>query len=91
MDLWAFLNHHYFSGDFKDKDYDEDMKLPFKIPQKCVNNLPYFIHQLRLLPKNDLRKTPQFNQLIIKDAYYRSAQYLSAIWQPPKPDQLTTA
>lgn len=91
MDLWAFFSHHYFNGDFKDQDYEEDMKLPFKIPQNCVNNLPYFIHSLKLLPKNDLRKTLQFNQIIIKDTDCRSAQYLSTIWQPPKSDLLIAA
>ncbi|MDZ4707139.1 MAG: hypothetical protein SH818_01955 [Saprospiraceae bacterium] len=91
MDLLGFLNDHYCNGDFKDMDYEEDMKLPFKIPQNCVNNLPYYIHNLRELPKNDLRKPIQFNQIIIKDTWCRSSFYLNAIWQPPKSDPLTAA
>ena len=30
LSLFAFLKMHYFNGDPKDKDYEEDMRLPFK-------------------------------------------------------------
>lgn len=91
LDLWAFLSHHYSNGDVKDIDYEEDMKLPFKIPHNCVNNLPYFIQHIRVLPNYILHKPGSGNQILIRDTWCRSVPYLNSIWQPPKPVMLTAA
>jgi hypothetical protein len=84
LSLWAFLDMHYAHGDVKDADYDEDMKLPFKSHDGCVNT--FFIS---FVPNtfDDLSTKPVYiedNTYSVYEETFLTSSYLSFIWQPPK-------
>lgn len=81
--LWSFLNIHYAHGIVHDKDYDKDMKLPFKEQINTVAFAPvYFPSAL-----SDLT-VPLFTLFNKKQFFPKDIQiissYLDSIWQPPK-------
>ena len=84
ISLWQFLCIHYAHGEVKDKDYEKDMKLPFKSHDNCGSYT--FI---TLLPENKYcldkttitawtKQNECLYNLIIIDNDSRN------IWQPPK-------
>lgn len=84
LSLLAFLDMHYAHGDVKDADYDEDMQLPFKSHDKCVN-----ASFISFVPNNfdDLSAKPVLTENKIYSVYseqFIQSSYLSFIWQPPK-------
>lgn len=84
MTLWSFVCNHYAQGDFRDADYEEDMKLPFKIPQHCINNLVSYTQNLHT-DYNTIYKEPMNTDLlIIRNISGGSALLYNTIWQPPK-------
>lgn len=91
INIWSFLCDHYTKGNHKEVDYEEDMKLPFKIPQNCVNNFSFFANSVKALPQNIAPILMEANYILIRDIWCRSAIYLNAIWQPPKSDVSTLA
>ncbi|MES2268550.1 MAG: hypothetical protein V4520_17425 [Bacteroidota bacterium] len=79
-----FLDMHYMHGSPKDKDYKEDMKLPFKTADNCVYIvsavvIPHVVHAL----ENHVFYIPEKEKHIPKDESIPSS-YLSNVWQPPK-------
>lgn len=78
-----FLSLHYFNGDVKDADYQQDMKLPFKKAElaNAVTSLAFFIPEPL--------ETPQFIRNSIESVVGSHHQlnvkpYFSGIWQPPQ-------
>jgi hypothetical protein len=79
-----FLDMHYMHGSPKDKDYSEDMKLPFKSADNCLSMvspivIPRLVHNL----ENHVVHIPEKEMHIPKDELIPSS-YLSSVWQPPK-------
>jgi hypothetical protein len=79
-----FLDMHYMHGSPRDKDYSEDMKLPFKTADNCTATAsPVLVPQLLqalALPVIFSAET----KLQIFDFWFNHSAYLSSIWQPPK-------
>ncbi len=79
-----FLSIHYMHGSPKDKDYDEDMKLPFK---SCETNLVIISSVLAPNPTQalDIPWSPLVkNKIHIYRNDYVPYFEGSDIWQPPK-------
>jgi hypothetical protein len=84
LSLLAFLDMHYAHGDLKDADYDEDMQLPFKSHDNCVN-----ASFISFVPNSfeELNTKPTLTQNQVYTVYserFLKSSYLSFIWQPPK-------
>ncbi|MBD1384620.1 hypothetical protein IDJ75_04960 [Mucilaginibacter rigui] len=79
-----FLDMHYMHGSPRDKDYSEDMKLPFKTADNCTAMIsPVLVPQV--LPALTIPVT--FSAETKLQAFYpgfNHSAYLSSIWQPPK-------
>jgi hypothetical protein len=79
-----FLDMHYAQDNVKDADYDEDMKLPFKSHDGCVNaSVVVFI------PSNFSYSIPkplssEKNSYTIYSEDDLNSSFPSSIWQPPK-------
>ena len=84
MDLWAFIRHHYANGNHKElSDYDEDMKLPFKIPQNCIFLTGFFVlHPKVYSPSGPAEFYPE--PLVIQGKKKKNSGFLDSIWQPPR-------
>ncbi len=79
-----FLNLHYMHGSPKDKDYSEDMKMPFKTADNCVYLVsPVVIPPLVAVLENHVVYILQKEMHVPKDELIPSS-YLSKVWQPPK-------
>jgi hypothetical protein len=80
----GFLEMHYFNGDPKDSDYQQDMRLPFKSHDSCATFT--FLSVPTLINQQDF-KIILYPQIIktnpLRDKNY-SSYHLKAIWQPPK-------
>lgn len=80
----GFLDMHYLHGSPKDKDYDEDMKLPFKTPVKTqAGQTAAFVLSAdtgRIIKPTEL--SPQ--KKTIFDDRFIVIGYSSSVWQPPK-------
>ena len=75
---------HYAHGVVIDKDYDKDMKLPFKVDEKCASCDIIIISPNSLsieLPKPYFIASTTFIQ---QDEMFIPSSFLSNIWQPPK-------
>lgn len=84
LSFMAFLDMHYLHGSPKDKDYEEDMKLPFKSTDKCpVNQSVVFV-----LPASVMILTKQLELAPHSVTFYKDrfipGGYFSGIWQPPQ-------
>lgn len=79
-----FLDLHYMHGSPKDRDYDEDMKLPFKAPDKCQSGQSTIFLLPLLSPKviKPLEVCREVNNTY-RDCFVDSG-YHSGVWQPPK-------
>lgn len=79
----GFLKMHYFNGNPRDSDYDQDMRLPFKSHNTCVNLIslnPSFQDTGDYLIKLYSRKIKLY---YLPEVNY-SSTFLESIWQPPK-------
>ena len=75
---------HYMHGSPKDKDYKDDMKLPFKSVDNCFTSLfPAFFPATGIASEAKPIMLVAHKISIFKDGFILSA-YLSSIWQPPK-------
>ena len=84
MSFLQFLDMHYMHGSPKDKDYREDMKLPFKTADNCVSMVsPVVIPRLIYALENHAIHIPEKEMHISKDEFIPSS-CLSRVWQPPK-------
>jgi hypothetical protein len=82
--FFAFLDMHYMHGSPKDKDYDKDMKLPFKTSYDCISGIslaivPQIINLSFTKPITIIEKK---NYIILNQCI--SSAYLANIWQPPR-------
>ena len=80
----GFLKMHYFNGDPKDSDYEQDMRLPFKSHNSCATVT--FLSVPTLINHQDFKII--LYPIVIRinslpDIHY-SSYHLKAIWQPPK-------
>lgn len=84
ISLLHFLAMHYLHGSPKDKDYDRDMKLPFKTSGDCISAIATAFVPL-MAPFSITRpiEIPEKKKFILQDQFTLSS-YLSNIWQPPK-------
>jgi hypothetical protein len=82
--LFYILHLHYFKGDIKDKDYEEDMKLPFKTYNGCAtaNLLSFFITTSYRFVLKEPASSAKLYPLYSDN--FSSSAFLSSIWQPPK-------
>jgi hypothetical protein len=84
ISLLQFLDMHYMHGSPKDKDYSDDMKLPFKTADNCISLVsPVVIPRLAHTLENHVVHIPEKEMHIPKDELIPAA-YLSRVWQPPK-------
>jgi len=84
MNLWEFLCMHYGQGNVFDTDYNEDMKLPFKMENNTVAltssaYFPLLSTVSIIVPIEYIEK----NNYVVAEQFILSS-YLSNIWQPPK-------
>jgi hypothetical protein len=81
----GFLSMHYLHGSPKDKDYSDDMKLPFKTTSgNSVNfSIPAIIPPAFVfVPVERLQKQPVL--IVYHRDNFVPSPHLSAVWQPPK-------
>lgn len=83
MTLGQFITHHYFSGENKYADYEQDMKLPFKsFDSSHSNSLT-----IALSVKDNFSFQPLITSEKNKFALYNKripSPRPADIWQPPK-------
>jgi hypothetical protein len=79
-----FLDMHYMHGCPKDKDYKEDMKLPFKTHVKYAVT-PSIAYFAITNPGSQVKaiELPRLKVILHNENFIPWA-YLSTIWQPPK-------
>lgn len=85
MTIISFLELHYLNGNVFDKDYEKDMKLPFKSVQETCYS------QVLIIPSSGF-EIPAVHSFCLelksKETIKRSqvfiSNYFSSIWQPPK-------
>lgn len=79
-----FLAIHYLHGSPKDKDFEEDMKLPFKTCGDCISSIvPAFVPVMVQLSSAKFIEIPVMKNHRSQDQFIISS-YLANIWQPPK-------
>jgi hypothetical protein len=79
-----FLDMHYMHGSPKDKDYQEDMKLPFKTDHNCVSTVfAAYIHQKKYTLTNKSTDISQIGIPLLKNQFILSS-FTTCIWQPPQ-------
>ena len=81
--LWDFLKNHYQNQQPFDKDYDRDMKLPFKTMAECQSM------SISTLPPMGVECPEYLPKIVEKQTYTLLDQsllpfYLANIWQPPR-------
>jgi len=83
LSFFEFLKMHYFNGDPKDEDYDEDMKLPFKVVDHSYFTFNFNITEINSLEILFFSANNDRRNIQSKDQFY-GTQYLNTIWQPPR-------
>lgn len=84
LSFWSFLKVHYADNIVADEDHDQDMKLPFKSDDGCINTS---ITAVIACPLSEMILKPFTNPTKIFFSYSESflpSSFLSNIWQPPK-------
>lgn len=79
-----FLEIHYLYGSPNDKDYQDDMKLPFKTADGCITSVSPCL--IPALPGFFIVRSVKImiNKNPISEDQFLLSSYLSRIWQPPK-------
>lgn len=83
LSLMDFLKLHYFNGDVKDTDYDQDMKLPFKSHDFTqISSLHFSVPSVQQFSLN----SPLTLRLPVSIAYndWIPGSVVEDIFQPPK-------
>lgn len=84
MTLLEFLSSHYAHDSKVDKDFKDDMKLPFKsCDHATLMNVPVVLNQQESHIVIKFSEYSQDKSPVIPSLSYGDA-YLSAIWQPPR-------
>jgi hypothetical protein len=84
LSLIGFIELHYSQNTTKDKDYDKDMKLPFKSHDCSSHKVSEssYLTSIHYHIQEPIVSVPHIN-ISIENAYLPSS-YLSDIWQPPR-------
>jgi hypothetical protein len=84
ISFFEFLDIHYMHGSPKDKDYDKDMKLPFKTPSDYISAVTMAVvpQTFSLSFIKPIAIVDQKNFIILNQCV--ASAYLANIWQPPK-------
>lgn len=83
LSLMDFLKQHYFNGDVKDGDYDQDMKLPFKSHDFTqISSLHFSVPAIQQFSLN----APLTSHHQVSIAYHDwiPGSVVEDIFQPPK-------
>lgn len=85
LSIYQFLYIHYAKGDVKDADYEQDMKLPFKVNNNFLFQTSVIVPPLIF----DGTLSKNLSNVIQKKFFYSNdsamaVAFLSNIWQPPK-------
>lgn len=84
LSLIDFLSNHYAQDDDHDGDEEQEMKLPFKSHDGCINSIvsesvPSSVYYLPAKPVySESKSYSNYSEQFLTSAY------LSSIWQPPK-------
>jgi hypothetical protein len=84
LTFWTFLKVHYSDNKLIDEDHDQDMKLPFKSDDGCIN---ITLTAVIGCPLSDLVLKPFISEAKTFFSYEESflpSSFLTSIWQPPK-------
>ncbi len=84
LSFWTFLKVHYADNIVIDEDHSQDMKLPFKSDDGCIN---ISLTAVIASPLSDLTLKLYFSETKTFFPYKESflpSSFLSNIWQPPK-------
>lgn len=84
MSFTDFLGLHYTMDQFQQNDYEEDMKLPFKVPQNCMNNFSFFVQNVKRVFTNGPVPTEYLTSIHMDNFNTGSAVFSNAVWHPPK-------
>jgi hypothetical protein len=82
--LITFLVQHYFSEDGTDKDAAEDNQLPFKSTDQVVSFMFNCLTPPSFIQLSAGYSTQIKNRFYIRNQFFHPAEYLSAVWQPPR-------
>ncbi len=83
LSLLEFLDIHYGHGNVIDKDFDKDMKLPFKTTSTDFSST-------LIIPPVNIQFSPKILVWFQEQSVFAlwntflTPSYLSAIWQPPR-------
>lgn len=81
----SFLELHYLNGNVFDKDYEKDMKLPFKSAQEtCYSQVLIIPTSSFEIPPAHLFSLEVNSKGMIQKSQVLISNYFSSIWQPPK-------
>ncbi|MEP7323381.1 MAG: hypothetical protein ABI761_15760 [Saprospiraceae bacterium] len=82
MTFWDFFSEHYLEDGRLHKDFEEDMKLPFKKAINCVNDIASYINSKQLV---NLSFLPDINTTApcLRPIIFHSYNYCLDIFQPP--------
>ena len=83
MSIWEFLHIHYAQRIVYDKDYEKDMKLPFKSHNDC-SDLLGSVSAAPPVPVYKIYFSPTFQQVPIFVGSYFYTEFPDSIWQPPR-------
>lgn len=85
MTIISFLELHYLNGNVFDKDYEKDMKLPFKSAQEtCYSQVLIIPSSSFEIPSMHLFSLEANSKGMIQKSQVFISNYFSSIWQPPK-------
>lgn len=86
INIFQYIQLHYFSGNIQDDDYQQDQKLPFKSEQTCNHTslgqvLYNKVEKINIQVIDYIENTSVFNPL---QKHFVVQTILKNIWQPPK-------
>ena len=82
--LLSFIIDHYSKEDGTDKDAAEDSKLPFKSPESFIGFAAVYMPPPVIMQQVEKPVALSNTIFFIQNDAFISAQYLAAIWQPPR-------
>ena len=80
----SFLEMHYLHGNVKDADYEDDMKLPFKMMTNLCCSQIIFISQTPVFIFQKIKFFIFQKKHLLVNQFFENSFYNNAIWQPPK-------
>ncbi len=84
MTILKFLSIHYLHGSPKDKDYEQDMKLPFKTSGDCISTVSSDVIPVTVTFAIINPIEISVRQVFIHKYEFILSSFPASIWQPPK-------